>query len=749
MFGRLTEQSHSPWRKRVTLFILIAILGLWAAPAPGVRASRLQKDGRDVGEAFFTDMLEDELGIAASDFALDAMAVWKRYENTGADWNPLATTWRMPGSWNYNSVGVQNYPDRTTGIQATANTLALSYYDAIRTMLREQAFNRSQIRAALVTWSGEGAYVDNLLNEWAALWDGASPDGDVRYVGPFYNTSSSVGGSVVIDITIGTDTVAGAIDFTNKPGIGALCGAGTFTGTRDGDRIAFSFTSHDSNDGCTFDDGWVFDVSATISGDRLVNGRYSLTNGQSGTFSARKTRRYEGRFTNSSNGLQGDVQLDLAIGDDDVAGAIDFTNDPGGGALCGAGSFVGSRNGNDITFAFLSNDNDAGCTFDDGWTFELDGTLSGNRLTNGDYYIPNNGQSGTFSATAPDTVNPDGVITAPAAGSTLGTGAISLKANATDDTWGSGVKRVAFYLRYDGEWHHVGTDTGAPYQINWTPPAGLKSQQLRYGIHVEDNAGNTIVNPGGVRSLNFVASQGEETVQENWVPADRRAYLNQRALSNGDSKCSAASMAMVLAMNGLIRSDAETMAAKANAMYPRVLNNGMAYVYKMRDELRRQGATANYQKLSTRNGWSRIKAEVDAGRPVIVRTVHGVVTAAGHFFVAVGYHEDAGDRTLIVYDPYGRWLGTCCQNNYDRNTTDLSSHKGRWVHYDFDRAFGASNWLITARNSQAAAAVEITGAPGSQPDPVSDEPANIGTYEGVTIEAGYEHDVYLPLVVRN
>jgi hypothetical protein len=179
-----------------------------------------------------------------------------------------------------------------------------------------------------------------------------------------------------------------------------------------------------------------------------------------------------------------------------------------------------------------------------------------------------------------------------------------------------------------------------------------------------------------------------------------------------------------------------------------VLKDGVAYVYKMRDELRRQGATANYQKLSTRNGWSRIKAEVDAGRPVIVRTVHGVVTAAGHFFVAVGYHEDAGDRTLIVYDPYGRWLGTCCQNNYDRNTTDLGSHKGRWVHYDFDRAFGASNWLITARNSQVAAAVEITGAPGSQPDPVSDEPANIGTYEGVTIEAGYEHDVYLPLVVR-
>jgi hypothetical protein len=31
---------------------------------------------------------------------------------------------------------------------------------------------------------------------------------------------------------------------------------------------------------------------------------------------------------------------------------------------------------------------------------------------------------------------------------------------------------------------------------------------------------------------------------------------------------------------------------------------------------------------------------------------------------------------------------------------------------------------------------------------VSDEPANIGTYTGVTIEAGYEHNVYLPLVVR-
>ncbi len=724
---------------------LIALIASFMAPTVSVRAELLGKDGRDVGRDFFADMLEQELSIAANDFALDALEVWRRYENTGADWNPLATTWEMPGSWDYNSVGVQNYPDRTTGIQATGNTLALSYYDAIRTMFREEAFNHSQIRSALVTWSGEGAYVDNLLGEWETLWNNRSSSDRVRYVGPFHNTSRDARGSVVIDLALGSDTVSGYIDFTNNPGVGALCGAGSFSGTRNGDRIQFSFTSNDSDDGCTMDDGWVFDVSATLSGDELTNGSYSLSNGQSGTFSARRTQPYSGRFTNASNGLQGDVAIDLALGDSSVAGHIDFTNDPDDGALCGAGSFVGTRNGDAISFKFLSNDTDSGCTFDDGWTFEIEGTLSGNRITDGSYYIPDNGQSGTFSASTPDDAAPDGKIESPSNLVPIGAGTVDFTAAAWDNTGGSGVDRVDFWIKYDGDWHRVGQDSTAPYGVEWSTPAGMRTQLLLFAIHVVDKAGNKTVDAGGYRYVPFVASQNEPDVTENWVPQDRRAYLNQRSLDQGYKKCSVASMAMVLAMNGLISADYETMSAKADQMYPHVVDEkGTAYVYKMRNELRRRGATSDHHDVSADDGWKLIKQEVDAGRPLIVRTVHGVVTELGHFFVAVGYKEDGASRELIVYDPYGRWLGTCCDNNYDRNTTEADSRKGRWVHYDFDRAFGSYNWLITARDPQA---VMASGGSSDAPDPISDEPENIGTYEGVEDAAWLT--VYLPLVTRN
>jgi hypothetical protein len=724
--------------------VLVAIIVNVLAPTMVVRADLVQ--GKNVGRNFFADMLEQELNIAAKDFALDALEVWQRYENTAAYWNPLATTWKMPGSWDFNPVGVQNYPDRTTGIQATGNTLALSYYDAIRTMFKEEAFNRSQIRSALVTWSGEGAYVDNLLNEWETLWNNRSTSDRVRYVGPFHNTSSDARGSVVIDLALGADTVSGYIDFTNNPGVGALCGAGSFSGTRNGNQVQFSFTSNDSDDGCTMDDGWEFDVSATLSGDELTNGSYSISNGQSGTFSAKQTQAYSGRFTNASNGLQGNVQIDLALGSSSVAGYIDFTNDPSGDPLCGAGSFVGTREGDAIDFSFLSNDSDSGCTFDDGWTFNIGGTVSGNRITNGSYYIPNNGQSGSFSASTPDSTEPSGEIDSPGNLSIVGSGTIDFTAQTWDNTGGSGVDRVEFWIKYNGGWHKVGQDSSAPYGIEWHTPAGMRSQLLIFAIHVFDNAGNEAVDAGGYHYVPFVASHNEPDVDENWVPQDQRAYLNQRALPNGDKKCSASGMAMLLAMNGLLNSDHTSMAAKANEMYPRVLVGKTAFIYKMRNELRNQGATSDYHNKNANDGWELIKQEVDAGRPLIVRTVHGVVTAKGHFIVAVGYKETGENRELIVYDPYGRWLGTCCDNNYDRNTTASSSRKGRWVQYDFDRVFGTSNWLITARDPQAVASYEVDNSSEMMPDPISDEPENIGTYEGV--EDVTKFKVYLPMVTK-
>ena len=127
--------------------------------------------GKDVGRDYFVQVVGRLKDVPASDFAANALEAWKPYENTLASWNPLATTWKMDAVCNFNSVGVQNYQNQDMGTQATANTLNLGYYDAIRKMLRKEAFDREGMRAALGTWgtcSGQGC--DSLLDKWQSLW---------------------------------------------------------------------------------------------------------------------------------------------------------------------------------------------------------------------------------------------------------------------------------------------------------------------------------------------------------------------------------------------------------------------------------------------------------------------------------------------------------------------------------------------------------------------------------------------------
>jgi hypothetical protein len=51
------------------------------------------------------------------------MVAWQVQEFTQAAWNPLATTHRMPGSTDFNGVGVQNFRSLEQGLQATEETL--------------------------------------------------------------------------------------------------------------------------------------------------------------------------------------------------------------------------------------------------------------------------------------------------------------------------------------------------------------------------------------------------------------------------------------------------------------------------------------------------------------------------------------------------------------------------------------------------------------------------------------------------
>ena len=128
--------------------------------------------GNQVGRDFFVEVVALLVNVPMSDFAVDALVAWEPWENTLACWNPLATTWLMGEICDFNAAGVQSYQNQEMGAQATANTLNLSYYNAIRSMLRLEAFDREALRAALDTWGTcAGSGCDPLLNTWKALWD--------------------------------------------------------------------------------------------------------------------------------------------------------------------------------------------------------------------------------------------------------------------------------------------------------------------------------------------------------------------------------------------------------------------------------------------------------------------------------------------------------------------------------------------------------------------------------------------------
>lgn len=85
---------------------------------------------------------------------------WIQAEGGTALWNPLNTTQKMPGSWNYNSVGVQNYPDFTSGLNATVKTIKqtdpeLGFDDILR-FLRGDHTAKATLKAVELSRWGTG-----------------------------------------------------------------------------------------------------------------------------------------------------------------------------------------------------------------------------------------------------------------------------------------------------------------------------------------------------------------------------------------------------------------------------------------------------------------------------------------------------------------------------------------------------------------------------------------------------------------
>lgn len=66
--------------------------------------------------------------IAAAEAFWDAQA---RAEGGEARWNPLNTTYSLPGSWLYNAQGVRNFAKPIDGLCATALTVTNGDYNGI------------------------------------------------------------------------------------------------------------------------------------------------------------------------------------------------------------------------------------------------------------------------------------------------------------------------------------------------------------------------------------------------------------------------------------------------------------------------------------------------------------------------------------------------------------------------------------------------------------------------------------------
>ena len=103
-----------------------------------------------------------------------AMMAWEAAEgghfiNGASRYNPINTTQSMPGDSIFNSVGVRNYPDWSTGVAATLKTLSLGFYDGIRTALA--AGDDASAVLAAVSQSPWGTKFEGQCLDWAADFD--------------------------------------------------------------------------------------------------------------------------------------------------------------------------------------------------------------------------------------------------------------------------------------------------------------------------------------------------------------------------------------------------------------------------------------------------------------------------------------------------------------------------------------------------------------------------------------------------
>ena len=150
-----------------------------------------------------------------------------------------------------------------------------------------------------------------------------------------------------------------------------------------------------------------------------------------------------------------------------------------------------------------------------------------------------------------DTTLPTGSWSSPSNGQSFNSSTVPLSVNATDG--GSGVREVRWAAKWGGQWYGIGTDTTAPYSINWNwCAAGVpnnSNEDVEIGFEVWDNANNKWVYSehgnvnihiyknyncepiGGVNwSVNFYGNDKTHW----WDPNDSSGFLCNKTFNQGN-----------------------------------------------------------------------------------------------------------------------------------------------------------------------------------------------------------------------
>lgn len=171
---------------------------------------------------------------------LVACTAWSGAEGSDARFNPFDTTWVAAGSDDFNPTGVQNYPDLKTGIQATVDTLNLSYYTkVIEELLTGTSMEGICAAVGDSPWGTDGALMLALCHSYPVLGEElhlGTANADVSILQRQLNEHHATITGLHVDGEYGVKTEAAVRRYQAKVGlrVDRVCGQQTWAALHDG-----------------------------------------------------------------------------------------------------------------------------------------------------------------------------------------------------------------------------------------------------------------------------------------------------------------------------------------------------------------------------------------------------------------------------------------------------------------------------------------------------------------------------------